>query len=96
MIYPENLQFKGPIRRNKQYCVVGKPLDWNNEDNVDLLISIDINDDFTVLIKGFEQDPDLGVKKLHPSIDDDSQATDSDKEENNNDNAPKTTYDVKI
>ena len=33
-----------------------------------------------VIIKGFEQDPDLGVNIFHPSIDDDSKATDSDKE----------------
>ena len=43
-----------------------------------------------VLIKGFEQDPDMGVKIDHPSIDYDSKATDSEKEENNNDNYPKT------
>ena len=46
-----------------------------------------------VLIKGVEQDPDLGVKKCHPSIDDDSDATNSDKEENNNENAPEKPYD---
>ena len=28
---------------------------------MDLLISIEINDDLMVLIKGFEQEPDLGV-----------------------------------
>ena len=93
MIYPEILEFKGPTRRNKQYCVVGQPLDWRDGDNLDLLLSIDINDDFMVLIKGVEQDPDLGVKIVHPSIDDDSEATDSDKEENNDENAPKTPYD---
>ena len=42
-----------------------------------------------VLIKGVEQDPDLGVKIVHPSINDDSEATDSDKEENNDEVAPK-------
>ena len=36
-----------------------------------------------VLIKIIEQDPDLGVKMVHSSIDDDSEAADSDKEENN-------------
>ena len=46
-----------------------------------------------VLIKWVEQDPDLGVKIVHPSIDDDSKDTDSDKEENNNKNSPKTPYD---
>ena len=62
MIYPEILEFKGSTRNNKQYCVVGKPLDWRDGDNVDLLISIYTNDDFMVLIKGVEQDPDLGLK----------------------------------
>ena len=79
-ITPENLEFKGTIKRNNQYCVVGKTLNRRDGDNVDLLISIDINGDFMVLIKGVEQDPDLGVKIVHPSIDDDSEATDSDKE----------------
>ena len=60
---------------------------------MDLLISSDINDDFMVLIKGVEQDSDLGVKIVHPSVDDDSKATDTDNEENNDENAPKTTYD---
>ena len=46
-----------------------------------------------VLIKGVEQEPDLGVKIVHPSIDDDSEATDSDKEVNNNYNSPETQYD---
>ena len=32
VIAPENLEFKGPTRRNKQYCVVGQPLDWRGED----------------------------------------------------------------
>ena len=45
-----------------------------------------------VLIKGVEQDPDLGVKIVHPSVDDDSKTIDSDKEENNDDNAPKSPY----
>ena len=62
MIPPENLEFKGPTRRNKQYFVVGKPLEWKDEDNMYLLISRDINDDFMVLIRVFEQEPDLGVK----------------------------------
>ena len=79
MIAPENLYFKGPNRRNNQSCVVGNPLDWRDGDNLDLLISREINDDFMVLIKGFEQDPDLEVKIVHPSIDDDSESTDSDK-----------------
>ena len=47
---------------------------------MDLVISIEINDDLMVLIKGFEQEPDLGGEHFHPSIDDDSEATDSDKE----------------
>ena len=34
----------------------------------------------------------MGVKIVHPSIDDDSEATDSDKEENNDENAQKTSY----
>ena len=46
-----------------------------------------------VLIKGVEQDPSLGVKIVHPSIDDDIKATDSEKGENNNENAPKTQDD---
>ena len=39
-----------------------------------LLIPRDTNDDLMVLIKGFEQDPDLGVKIVHLSIDDDIEA----------------------
>ena len=35
------------------------------------------------------------MKIVHPSIDDDSEATDSDKEENNYDNSPKSPYDGK-
>ena len=66
MVAPENLEFKGPTRRNKQYCVVGQTLYWRDGDNLDLLISRFINDDFMVLIKGVEQDPDMGVKIVHP------------------------------
>ena len=62
MVAPENLEFKGPTRMNKQYCVVGKPLDWRDGDNLDLLISIEINYYCMVLIKVVEQDPDIGVK----------------------------------
>ena len=75
MITPENVEFKGFTIRNKYYCVVGKPLDRRDGDNADLMISIYINYDFMLLIKGVEQDPDLGVKIVHPSIDDDSEAT---------------------
>ena len=39
-----------------------------------------------VLVKRVEQDPDLGVKTIHSSINDASKATDSDKEENNDEN----------
>ena len=45
-----------------------------------------------VLIKIIEQDPDMGVKIVHPSIDGDSEAIYSDKEENNNENSSKTLY----
>ena len=45
-----------------------------------------------VLIKGVEQDPDMGVIIVHPSIDDDSKDTYSDKEENTDDNDPNTPY----
>ena len=38
----------------------------------------------SILIKVVEQYPDLGVKIVYPSIDDDSEAIDSDKEENDN------------
>ena len=79
MITPKKLEFKRTTRRNKQYCVVGQPLDWRYGDDLGLLISRDINDDFMVLIKGVEQDPGLGVIFFHPSIDDDSEATDSEK-----------------
>ena len=51
MLAPKYLEFKGPTRINMQYCVVGRPFDWRDGDNLDLLISIDINDDFMVLIK---------------------------------------------
>ena len=93
MISPETFQFKGITRSNKQYCVVGKPLNFRDGDNLELLISRDINGDFIVLIKGVEQEPDMRVKIIHPSIDDDSEATDSDKQENNDNNSPKTPYD---
>ena len=46
--------------------MVGQPLDWRDGDNLDLLISIEINYYFVVLIKGVEQDPDLGVNIDHP------------------------------
>ena len=92
-IAPKQLEFKGPTRRNKQYCVVGMTLDWRYGDNLYLLISRDINDYLMLLIKEVEQDPDMGVKKLHPSIDDDGEAADSDKEGNNNENDPNTPYD---
>ena len=52
MVAPENLEFKGFTIRNKRCCVIGKPLDWRDGDNVYLLISRDINDYFMVLIKG--------------------------------------------
>ena len=77
---PRNLDFKGTTRRNKQYCVVGQPLDCRDGYNLDLLISRDTNDDFMLLIKVVEQYPDLRLKLLHPSIDDNSEATYSDKE----------------
>ena len=38
MIATENLEFKGSTRRNKQYYVVGQPLDWGGGYNLDLLI----------------------------------------------------------
>ena len=49
-----------------------------------------------VLIKGFEQDPDLGVKIIYPSIDNGRKATDSDEEEDNYENDPETPYDGEI
>ena len=79
MITSESLEFEGPTIRNKQYCVVGQPLNWRDGDNVDPLISRQINNDFMVLIKGIVQDPDLGVKIVHLPIDDDSEAADSEK-----------------
>ena len=60
------MEFKGANTRNKMYFVVGKSLRWRDVDNVDILISTDINDYFMVIIKGFEQDPDQGVKCFHP------------------------------
>ena len=96
MIVPENLEFKGTTRRNRQYCGVGQTLDWRDGDNLDLLISRDINDDFMVLIKGVEQDPDLGLKFVHPSIDDDSEATDRYKEKYNDENNPRHHMMVRI
>ena len=62
MIAPEKLEFKETTRSNEQYCVVGQNLNWRGGDNFYLLISGDTNDDFMVLIKGVQQDPDLGVK----------------------------------
>ena len=53
MIAPENLEFEAPNRRNNQYCVVEMPLYWRGGDDLDLLISREINDDFMVLIKRF-------------------------------------------
>ena len=93
MIAPEHLDFKGPTRSHKHYCVVGQLLNWRDGNNVYVLISRDINDDFMVLIKGFEQDPDLGVKIVHLSLDNYIEATDSDKKENNDENTPETQYD---
>ena len=66
MISPEKLEFKGPTRSNKQYFLVGKPLNFSYGYNVDILVSREINDDFMVLIKGVEQDPDMGLKIVHP------------------------------
>ena len=66
IIAPENLEFKGSTRSNKQYCVVGQPLDWRDGDNVYLILSRYINDYFMVFINGVEQDPDLGVKIVYP------------------------------
>ena len=57
------------------------------------MISREINDEFMVIIKGVEQNPDIGMKHFHPSIDDDSKSTNSDKEENKDENFPKTLYD---
>ena len=66
MIAPENLEFKGPFRRNTQYCVVGHSLSWRYGDDLDLLISIEINDNFMVLVKGVKQDPGMGVNFVNP------------------------------
>ena len=66
IIVAEKFEFKGPTRRNKQYCLVRYSLNWRGEENVDLLVSIEINDDFMVRVKGVEQDPALGVKTVHP------------------------------
>ena len=52
MLAPENLEFKGPTRRNNQYCVVRHLFYRRDGDNVELLISRDINNDLMVLIKG--------------------------------------------
>ena len=60
---------------------------------MDLPIPININDDFMVLIKGVEQNPDQRVKIVHPSIDDDIEAAESEIEENIDDNSSKTPYD---
>ena len=60
------MEFKDPTIRNNQYCVVGQTLNCMGGDHLDLLISIEINDYFMVLIKGVEQDLDLGVKTFHP------------------------------
>ena len=93
MIASENLDFKGPTRRNNQYSVVGQTLNLRDGDNVELIISRYFNDDVMVLIKGSKKDPDLGLNIFHPSIDDDRQATDSDKEENDDNNTPEKPYD---
>ena len=93
MISPEIFEFKGPTIRNKQYCVFGNTFHCRDGDHLYLLISRDINDDFMILIKVVEQEYDLGVKCFHPSIDYDSEATDIDKEENIDENSPKTPYD---
>ena len=53
MIAPEDLEFEGTNRRNKQYCVVVNTLNWRDGDDVDLLISREINGDLMVIIKGF-------------------------------------------
>ena len=39
IISPYHFEFKWTTRRNNQYCVVWKPLDWRDGDNLDLLIS---------------------------------------------------------
>ena len=45
--------------------MVGQPLDLRDGDNLDLLISREINAYFMVIIRGFEQEPDLGVENVH-------------------------------
>ena len=35
MIPPENLEFKGPTRRNMRYCVFGQTLNWRDGDSLD-------------------------------------------------------------
>ena len=69
MIVPENLVFKGTTISNKQYFLLGETINWRDGDNVELVMSIYINDDFMVIIKGVEQNLDMG------EIDDDSEAT---------------------
>ena len=54
--------------------MVDQTLNCRDMNIVYLLIPRDTNDDLMVLIKGFEQDPDLGVKIVHLSIDDDIEA----------------------
>ena len=48
--------------------MIGQSLNWRVGDNLYLLIFREINDDFMVLIKVVEQDPDLEVKNVHPSV----------------------------
>ena len=52
IIASKHLEFKKPTRRNKQYCVVGHTINWRDGYDLDLLISIGINDYFMVIIKG--------------------------------------------
>ena len=52
MISPESLDIKDPTRRNKKYCVVGQPLNCRDGDNMDLLISREINDYLMIISKG--------------------------------------------
>ena len=85
--------FKVPQEGIRSIVWLVSPIDKRDRGYVDLLVSRDTNDDFMVLVKGFEQDPDLVTKKFHPSIDDDSKAIEIEKEENNDKNAPKTPYD---
>ena len=76
--------------------MVRQSLDWRDGDNVDLQISRDINDYIMVLIKKVGHDPDMGVKTVHQSIDDDSKASESEIEGSNDENAPNTLYCVLI